>query len=131
MKKRFLSLSAALVLLFFMLSGHALAWNPFNDACSSSVNAKTSVACDPNNQGQNTNPVSGSKGIILKAANIIALAGGVAAVFMIMVSAIKYVTSSGDPKSITSAKDTILYSVIGLVVIALSRTIVIFVINKL
>ncbi len=130
MKKRFVSLSASLLLLCFMLSGHALAWNPFDQACSSSVNAKTSVACDSANQGQ-TNPVSGSKGIILKVANIIALTGGVVAIFMIMISAFKYVTSSGDAKNISSAKDTILYAVIGLVVIALSRTIVIFIINKL
>ena len=52
------------------------------------------------------------------------------AVIMIIVGGIKYVTSNGDSSKITSAKNTILYSVVGLVVALLAYAIVGFVVNR-
>lgn len=56
---------------------------------------------------------------------------GALAVLIILVGAIRYVTSTGDAKRIQAAKDTILYAVIGLVVAILAREIVGFVIGSL
>jgi multisubunit Na+/H+ antiporter MnhB subunit len=41
---------------------------------------------------------------------------GVLAVVMIIISAFKFATSAGDSAKLTSAKNTLLYSIIGLVV---------------
>ncbi len=62
--------------------------------------------------------------------NLLSLIGGLAAVIMIIVGGLKYITSSGDPTNINSAKNTILYAIIGLVVIALAQIIVKFVLKK-
>ena len=55
---------------------------------------------------------------------------GMVAVLMIIIGAIRYTTSNGDPSSIKGAKNTILYSVIGLVVAILAYSIVNFVVDR-
>jgi hypothetical protein len=62
--------------------------------------------------------------------NILLYLLGAIAVVMIVIGGIKYTTSNGDSSSITSAKNTILYSVIGLVVAILAYSIVNFVVAQ-
>lgn len=64
------------------------------------------------------------------AINLLSLIVGVAAVIMVIVGGFKYVISSGDSNNINSAKNTILYALVGLVIVALAQIIVIFVLNK-
>jgi hypothetical protein len=54
---------------------------------------------------------------------------GAIAVVMIIIGGVRYTTSNGDSASIKSAKDTILYSVIGLIVAIMSYAIVNFVLD--
>lgn len=54
---------------------------------------------------------------------------GMVAVLMIVIGGIRYTTSNGNPSQVKAAKDTILYSVVGLVVAILAYTIVNFVLN--
>ena len=56
---------------------------------------------------------------------------GVVAIIMIIISGIKYVTSSGDASKIASAKNTLMYSIVGLIVAIASYAIVEFVLSKL
>lgn len=56
---------------------------------------------------------------------------GMVAVIMIVIGGIRYTTSNGDASAIKSAKDTILYAVIGLVVAIFSFAIVNFVIERI
>lgn len=65
-----------------------------------------------------------------KIANALLFVLGAIAVIMIIIGGIKYVTSQGDSSAVTSAKNTILYSVIGLIVAILAYAIVNFVINS-
>jgi hypothetical protein len=55
---------------------------------------------------------------------------GMIAVLMIVIGGIRYTTSNGESSKIKEAKDTILYSVIGVVVAILSYTIVNFVLGR-
>jgi hypothetical protein len=55
---------------------------------------------------------------------------GVVAVIMIIFGGFRYITSGGDSNNISGAKNTIIYAVIGLVVVALAQFIVQFVLNK-
>ncbi len=64
------------------------------------------------------------------AINILSLVAGIAAVIMIIVGGLKYITSNGDAGNAASAKNTILYAIIGLVVVALAQIIVRFVLDK-
>jgi hypothetical protein len=61
--------------------------------------------------------------------NILLYILGAVAVVMIVIGGIRYTTSNGDSSAIKSAKDTILYSVVGLIVAILSYTIVNFVVS--
>lgn len=55
---------------------------------------------------------------------------GVIAVIMIIIGGIRYTLSNGDASQIKSAKDTILYAVIGLIVAMLAYAIVNFVVGR-
>lgn len=58
------------------------------------------------------------------------LAGLIAAIFIIY-GGVKYITSRGDEKATAAAKQTILYAVIGLIVIGLSAALVNFVVGAI
>jgi len=87
-----------------------------------------SVKCDP----ASANPANECKvnGLLATVINILSLVVGVIAVIMIIVGGLKYIMSSGDSNNINSAKNTILYAIIGLVVVALAQVIVKFVLAK-
>ena len=55
---------------------------------------------------------------------------GILAVVVIILGGIQYMTSNGDAGKVKKAKDTILYGVIGLIIVILSAAIVNFVIFK-
>jgi hypothetical protein len=61
---------------------------------------------------------------------IISVVVGIVAVIMIIYAGFRYVTSGGKDDSVKGAKNTILYAVIGLVVVALAQIIVHFVLSK-
>jgi len=61
--------------------------------------------------------------------NILLYILGAIAVIMIVVGGIRYTTSGGDSSSTKAAKDTVLYSVVGLVIAMLAYAIVNFVVS--
>lgn len=68
--------------------------------------------------------------IITTVINIFSLVVGVVSVIMIIVGGFRYITSGGDSSKVGGAKNTIIYALIGLVVVALAQFIVQFVLNK-
>jgi uncharacterized membrane protein len=62
--------------------------------------------------------------------NIFSWIVGVIAVIMIIVGGLKYITSGGDSSNVSSAKNTILYALVGLVIVALAQFIVRFVLGQ-
>jgi hypothetical protein len=64
------------------------------------------------------------------AINVFSIVVGIIAVVMIIIGGVKYITSGGDAGNVTGAKNTILYAIIGLVVVALSQIIVQFVLGS-
>ena len=68
--------------------------------------------------------------IITDILNIFSVVVGLVAVVMIIVAGFRYITSGGKDESVKGAKNTILYAVIGLVIVALAQVIVKFVLNK-
>jgi hypothetical protein len=63
--------------------------------------------------------------------NLLLMAIGIIAVIMIIIGGIRYTTSAGDPGQAKSARDTIVYAVVGLVIAVMSYAIVNFVLAKL
>ena len=64
---------------------------------------------------------------ISAAINILSIIVGVAAVIVIIISGLKYVTSGGDSNGISSAKNTLIYALIGLVIAGSAQLLVHFV----
>jgi len=62
--------------------------------------------------------------------NIFSIVVGFVAVIMIIYGGVKYITSGGDSNNISGAKNTIVYAIIGLVIVALAQVIVHFVLAK-
>jgi cytochrome bd-type quinol oxidase subunit 2 len=82
--------------------------------------------CDPGNLDDSTN----LNNLIAKIINILSVIVGIVAVIMIIIAGLRYVTSGGKQESVTSAKNTILYAIIGLVIVALAQIIVHFVLKN-
>lgn len=89
----------------------------------SSIGAGSDCAEDPNS-GVTVNK------IIQVTLNILSIVVGVAAVIMIMVSGFKYITAGGDASKVSSAKNTLIYAIVGIAIVALSQFIVQFVFSK-
>jgi hypothetical protein len=62
--------------------------------------------------------------------NIFSWVIGVISVLVIIYGGFKYITSAGDAGKVTSAKNTILYALVGLVIAALAQIIVLFVLGS-
>ena len=123
-----------LVGLFVPTSVHAAVNDPFQTVCSDSGNAGSTVCQEQNKtQGQTTtsNSLYGPKGIVTITANLLSILIGIIAVVMVMIAGLKFITSQGDSGNIASARNTALYAVIGLIVVALAQSIVIFVLAKI
>ncbi len=69
-------------------------------------------------------------GVISRIVNLLSVIVGIVAVVMIIIGGFKYITSGGDSGSITSAKHTIIYAIVGLIIVALAQVIVRFVLSK-
>ncbi len=61
--------------------------------------------------------------------NILSMVIGIIAVIMIIIAGLNYITSGGNDQKIATAKNTILYAVIGLVIVAFAQVIVRFTVN--
>ncbi len=73
----------------------------------------------------------GDNGVFKQVTNTILYIVGIIAVIMLIIGGIRYVTSGGDAKKVTDAKNTVLYAIIGLVIAFLAFAIVNFVISAL
>jgi hypothetical protein len=62
--------------------------------------------------------------------NILSVIVGVIAVIMIIIGGFRYITSGGDSTKVGAAKNTILYALIGLIIVAIAQVIVRFVLGK-
>lgn len=110
--KRFKSIVLSLIVLCNMGAGlmvPAVAYaDPKSDACTA---IGSDAAC-----GKTTGLQIGN--VIKAAVSILSIVVGIAAVFMIIISGLKYITSGGDASSVASAKSTLIYSLVGLIIAA-------------
>src|SRR5688572_572951 len=102
------------------------------------------ASCDPNgsnlsisggaNCAQGNGQASdlfGTGGIFQTITNILLFLIGAIAVIMLIIGGIRYVISGGDQAQVTSAKNTILYAIVGIVVAFLAFAAVSFVTGQL
>lgn len=95
---------------------------------SSQQACKTIKSINPNDTscGAADGQVSKIIRIVLQMLSIVA---GIIAVIMVIISGLKYITSQGDSNKIASAKNSLIYAIVGLVIVAAAQIIVQFVIR--
>lgn len=98
------------------------ALNPLENTCNSTGSADNPVCQNQNESADN---------LIKTIINILLYIVGALAVIMLIWGGIRYVTSGGNSASLTAAKNTIMYALIGLVVAILAFAIVQWVFGQL
>lgn len=95
--------------------------------CSNGTVSQSAVC-----QGQtSSNPITGPNGSIRKAANVIALIGGLIAIITIIIAGLRYMTSNGDPTKIQGARSALIFALVGIAVIVLADSIIGLVLNHI
>jgi len=89
-----------------------------------SCQAAGATNCDPNGAPKTLSDT------IATIINIMSVFGGALAVIMIIIGGFRYITSAGSPEGAKGARNTIVYAVVGLVIIGIAQIIVHFVINS-
>ena len=117
--------------LFFITAPTMAAAAPVDPLEAACVKSDGTVINSPNCPKTTENPLIGPDGVLMKVARIIAIIAGLVAVIIIIVSGIRYMTANGDPKKAGDAKNAVIGALIGLVIIALSSLIIMFVIKRI
>lgn len=68
--------------------------------------------------------------IVKRVINIFSIVVGAVSVIMIIIGGFRYIVSAGDSNGVSGAKNTILYAVIGLVIVLFAQVIVRFVLTN-
>ena len=84
------------------------------------------VNCDDPVPAQST----GLEDIVVRLVNLFSLIIAIVAVIMIIFGGFRYITSGGESSQVTGAKNTIIYAIVGLIVVALAQLIVRFVVEN-
>lgn len=95
-----------------------------NLKCGTTLSTSSSSGCNVDGGTEKVNS------LITQIVNIFSLVVGIISVIMIIYGGFRYVTSGGDSSNVSNAKNTIIYAIIGLVVVALAQFIVQFVLDK-
>ena len=92
--------------------------------CTTNAKATSSTVCQDTNNGRVTSSTKNPITIIIKVAvNIFSVVLGIAAVVVILISSLRMVISGGDPNTINSSRNAILYALIGLFIATLAGVI--------
>jgi len=92
--------------------------------CGSNFDISGTTSCTPNGTTTDFNK------LLTTIINIFSAIVGVIAVIMIIVGGLRYITSGGDSNKVGTAKQTLMYAIIGLVIVALAQLIVHFVLAQ-
>lgn len=111
----------------------AQASNASGGGAAGNSSASEKVACDSLDQLGGTGCGGGQSAISNVASRVVSLISylaGIIAVIMLIISGVKYTTSGGDSNKVSSAKTTLIYALVGIVVAALAQVLVHFVLQQ-
>lgn len=132
MKK--IRLLLASLLMFAGMSAPMLAPVAVHADSLSSVREGVKATCNETTGCDDTTE-SGAKnqlGVVLqKIINFISFVVGIIAVVMIIIGGLRYIVSGGDSSGVSNAKNSILFAIVGLVVVLFAQVIVRVVVNSL
>ena len=98
--------------------------------CAAGVSSGLSAGANCAQGANQQSDLFGSNGIFKTITNVLLFVIGAISVIMLIIGGIRYVVSGGDSSAVTSAKNTILYAIVGIVVAILAYALVNFVISS-
>ena len=104
----------------------------FADSISDSVCSGANSAADSTADAtcSSTTNTTGLKTIAKKIVNVFSLVVGFVAVIMVIYGGFRYITSGGESGSVGNAKNTLIYAIVGLIIVALAQFIVHFALGQ-
>ena len=96
------------------------------ELCNGVGAADGNASCGTQGSGD---AAGGVKLLATKIINIFSVVIGAVAVIMILFGGFRYITSGGDSGRVGTAKNTLIYAIIGLIIVAVAQIIVRYVIN--
>ena len=69
-------------------------------------------------------------GTLSNVINLLSAIIGIAAVIVIVLNGLRFITANGDSNAITSARNGVIYALVGLIIVALAQAIVRLVLNR-
>jgi len=130
-KKHFLIIASLIVLAVPAIAAPA-AYAACNSTTANAIANGASTALNSTSGGLTTctgNSTGSIGNLSAQVVNIFSVIVGVAAVIMIIYGGFRYVTSGGDSGRISSAKNSLIYAIVGLIIVALAQVIVHFVLT--
>mgnify|MGYP003598203309 CR=1 FL=1 len=98
------------------------------DFCSKAGNKP--VICKDAQSATKTDPVFGESGVVTRGIRIFLIIIGIISIFVILVNAVRMITSDGNADSFNSARNGLIYAAIGLVVVVSAQAIVSLLVRK-
>jgi len=95
------------------------------------INLGDGDKCPSTDEDDPNNPENAVSDLANDIVNVLTFVVGVVSVIMIIIGGLRYITSAGDSGNITNAKNTILYAIVGLVIVIVAQVIVNLVVSQL
>jgi hypothetical protein len=103
---------------------------PVSVHAQSTFNQGLQAGADSSKGADQQTNLFGDNGVFKTITNVLLFVIGAISVIMLIIGGIRYVVSGGDSAAVTSAKNTILYAVVGIIVAILAYALVNFVIGS-
>jgi Type IV secretion system pilin len=127
MIRRLLLAVTLLSLCLFAVPLQATAFDPFGGHICDAAQSQSAVCQSKTTQ----DPITGSDGALAHITNIVAILAGMAGVIVVIVGALRYITSGGNPENVEKAKNTVIGALIGIAVVVLARFLIDFVLGNI
>ena len=111
-----------------MVFGVSIIYQTGNTEIAGAVNSEITSGMNATSAGTST-PTNANV-VIKNVTNTMFFIIGAVSVIMLIYGGIRYTTSGGNANSVTAAKNTIMYSIVGLVIAILAFAVVQFVVNQ-
>ncbi len=127
-------LALLIFMIFTIFPSGVFAVDVINPACDTADVARPAI-CDEDTSGQGTtsssNVLVGPDGVLTNLTQVLVYFIGAMSVLMIVIGAFKFVISQGNSDAVSSARNTILFAAIGLVIAISAQAIVTFILGRI
>ena len=128
MSNKLKSILISTLMVAVMVFGVSIIYQTGNTEIAGAINSEITSGMNATSAGTST-PTDANV-VIKNVTNIMFFIIGAVSVIMLIYGGIRYTTSGGNTNSVTAAKNTIMYSIIGLVVAILAFAVVQFVVTQ-